>query len=190
MNKKITIIFGIILVVILILVAYPIFKKQVPVTVGGTSMYDSTSTFSQGLIVSGVYSMGDISSVSTAATLTAAQFCRSNWVTVDPTGANDEETNGASISLPTEAALLADCLPTVGSCKEINIENISTVSARIGVALGDSDITLDAIASTTVSPYIDYSEYAVLRACAIYSTPLGVAADTASISWGWLLRDK
>jgi len=187
MNKQITIIFGIILVAILILVALPKIK---PAVLSGTSMYDSTSTFSQGLIVSGVYSMGDVSSVSTAAAITAAQFCRSNWITVDPTGANDEETNGASISLPTEAALIADCLPKVGSCKEVNIENIATVSARIGVALGDSDITLDAIASTTVSPYIDYSEFATLTACAVYSTPLGVAADTASISWGWILRDK
>ena len=189
MTKKTTIIFGIILVLILICVAYPILKKTVPVTVGGTSMYDSTSTFSQGLIVSGKYDMGRISSASSAAALTAAQFCRSNWVTIDPTLAENEDTLGASVSLPTEALLIADCLPNVGSCKSIFLENMATESSALDVVSGDSDITSDNLSSESTQT-IDYNEFAELEACMIYSTPLGVAADTASLSWSWYLHNK
>ena len=134
--------------------------------------------------------MGTISSVSSAASLTAAQFCKANWVTINPNLAPNEDTNGASISLPTEAALLADCLPTVGSCKEISLESTSSVSAaRIGVSSGDADITIDHISSDSAE-YFDVGDIVDLKACMSANTPTGVTADTASLSWSWYVRTK
>ena len=94
-------------------------------SVTGISTFTGQSTFNDGIIQGGgVLALGETASTS----ITAAQFCDNSLITLNPTGSGDDV--GASISLPTSALLIADCLPTVGDSKVVIFDNVASATER------------------------------------------------------------
>ena len=127
-----------------------------------------------GIITGGGLALGAISSTS----LTAAQFCDYSYITANVIGDDDNDQYSASISLPTEALLIADCLDTVGDCKKIKFENITSAAASLELYLGDTNALVMHFTSSSY-PNIEIDNFVELEACAVAGT------DTASISWNY-----
>lgn len=98
-------------------------------TVSGTgeSAFAGNLVADGGFILGGNLDIGETASFS----LTAAQVCNDNWLTANPNGTFIADgTEGASVSMPTQEALIADCLSSEGDIKEVYLDNTATASAR------------------------------------------------------------
>jgi hypothetical protein len=147
MNKKTTIVFGIILILILGVCVLNYAKKE-NVNLGGTSNFDSdvvinsgytftvtdgavtfggNLTTDGGLIIGGVKDYGNAVSTS----FSASDICDNYLIRLEPDYADE---TGASISFPDDETLAADCLGDQGDMVEFEILNGSTSgSANLGV---------------------------------------------------------
>jgi hypothetical protein len=65
-------------------------------------------------------------------TLTAAQVCDSAHIVLTPSGGN------VTVTMPTSALLIADCIPTIGDTKSLWYENGATAATTTTFALGAS----------------------------------------------------
>ena len=115
-------------------------------SVTGTSALTGAATLSGGVIADklrfGTSGIKTISGSATTTSISAADVCDYSGLNWTPTIAS------ATATLPTAAALIADCLPTWGDTKDLYFRNLSTDTA--------TSTLLVAGASTTVA-YINAS---------------------------------
>lgn len=99
-------------------------------TVTGTQTYTGAAEFNANLVADGGFiKSGRIAIGETASfSMTAAQICDYNLATIEPFEYGGDDFSGASISLPNDEAMTADCLSAIGDETSIIIDNTASTT--------------------------------------------------------------
>lgn len=113
-------------------------------TVTGTSTFTGTTTMTGALAVNGearaklveLGSLTTLAATSTATTLTAAQVCDSNMIQWDTQAAS------STLTLPTAANIVADCLTANGDHVSFIFDNVTTSTGSVVTITANTGIEL------------------------------------------------
>lgn len=171
--KKFYIALAIVLVVALIGWFTP--AQKIIETILGGSVHNTFETFDAGIGVDGyvrisgdgdIIQGGGVKNYGRKASmsLTAADLCDNTWIQINPYfNYTTFDDTGASVSFPTSATLIADCVPNPGDWKEVWIENTATSSAR-NIEVDDAtDYELMKPGDTGVQTIITEDEIGLVR---------------------------
>lgn len=111
---------------------------------------------------------GDVTALTatdTAQTLTAAQFCDSSLIRWDSSGTS------STLTLPTAASLIADCIPATGDTKSVLYENYGGETTTIAVASTTVEALLEPSGGDVV---IATTEWALITAMTRTATTVAI----------------
>jgi len=127
----------------------------------------NVSSFTQG---GGSYTSAD---GSTHVVLTAAQMCDNGYIGITPTAA------GINVTTPSAAALIADCIPTIGDRASFYYENLASGATSTTMVAGSS---IDLIEPTGGDVVIDQNEDAFIEFLNVDGTNVKVIIHSLQVA--------
>jgi hypothetical protein len=97
-----------------------------------------------------------------SSSLTAAQLCDNRLITYNPYDANSDSTHeGASLSFPSSASIIADCVRNIGDSKTVVFENVASAASRESEFSTSDDYDIYWTGGTVINQ--DYLDIATVR---------------------------
>jgi len=110
---------------------------------------------------------------STHVVLTAAQMCDNGYIGITPTAA------GINVTTPSAAALIADCIPTIGDRASFYYENLASGATSTTMVAGSS---IDLIEPTGGDVVIDQNEDAFIEFLNVDGTNVKVIIHSLQVA--------
>ena len=110
---------------------------------------------------------------STHVVLTAAQMCDNGYIGITPTAA------GINVTTPSAAALMADCIPTIGDRASFYYENLASGATSTTMVAGSS---IDLIEPTGGDVVIDQNEDAFIEFLNVDGTNVKVIIHSLQVA--------
>jgi hypothetical protein len=121
-----------------------IFDSNANATLPGSLRVTGSSTFAGDTRAASLVLTGSVATFTATSTVTAAQICDSNLLSITPASTTP------TLTLPTTSTLFADCLTTNGDMRMVNVYNNAAATPTI-FAAGTGGTLKWSTASTTVN---------------------------------------
>lgn len=121
-----------------------IFDSNANATLPGSLRVTGSSTFAGDTRAASLVPTGSVATFTATSTVTAAQICDSNLLSITPASTTP------TLTLPTTSTLFADCLTTNGDMRMVNVYNNAAATPTI-FAAGTGGTLKWSTASTTVN---------------------------------------